>query len=101
MKARKLAAPSEDRVTHLIQGPDFFICDICLDACIDTLATKDQGCRGRSLRRAFLLDLFGLRPLALVSASRGLWGSKRSTRDHTRIAIATAATNNARMVAPL
>ena len=41
-----------------------------------------------------------LRPPALVSASRGLWGCKKSTRDHTRIAIATAATNNARMVAP-
>jgi ATP-dependent protease Clp ATPase subunit len=32
-----------DQVTHLIQGPKGFICDICVDACIDTLATKDRG----------------------------------------------------------
>jgi hypothetical protein len=43
----------------------------------------------------------GLGLPALGSASRGLWGSKRSTRDHTRIAIATAATNNARIVVAL
>jgi hypothetical protein len=34
---------SDDQVTHLIQGPDLFICDICVDACVDTLATKDHG----------------------------------------------------------
>jgi hypothetical protein len=28
-----------DQVTHLVQGPDLFICDICVDACVDTLAT--------------------------------------------------------------
>jgi hypothetical protein len=32
-----------DQVTHLIEGPDLFICDICVDACVDTLATKDHG----------------------------------------------------------
>ena len=32
-----------DEVTHLVQGPDLFVCDICVDACVDTLATKDHG----------------------------------------------------------
>ncbi len=39
----------EDAVTHLIQGPDLFICDICVDACIDTLAVKDHGWRERQI----------------------------------------------------
>jgi ATP-dependent protease Clp ATPase subunit len=38
-----------DRVTHLIQGPDLFICDICVDACVDTLAVKDHGWRERQI----------------------------------------------------
>jgi ClpX C4-type zinc finger protein len=40
---------SEDQVTHLVQGPDLFICDICVDACIDTLAVKDHGWRERQI----------------------------------------------------
>jgi ATP-dependent protease Clp ATPase subunit len=40
---------TEDQVTHLIQGPKLFICDICVDACIDTLATKDPGWRERQI----------------------------------------------------
>jgi hypothetical protein len=40
---------TEDQVTHLIQGPKFFICDICVDACVDTLATKDHGWRERQI----------------------------------------------------
>jgi hypothetical protein len=32
-----------DQVTHFVQGPSLFICDICVDACVDTLATKDHG----------------------------------------------------------
>ena len=42
-------ARSADQVTHLIQGPELFICDICVDACIDTLATKDHGWRERQI----------------------------------------------------
>jgi ATP-dependent protease Clp ATPase subunit len=38
-----------DQVTHLIQGPDRFICDICVDACINTLATKDRGWMERQI----------------------------------------------------
>jgi ATP-dependent protease Clp ATPase subunit len=38
-----------DQVTHLIQGPQLYICDICVDACIDTLATKDHGWRERQI----------------------------------------------------
>ena len=38
-----------DQVTHLIQGPELFICDICVDACVDTLATKDHGWRERQI----------------------------------------------------
>jgi ATP-dependent protease Clp ATPase subunit len=34
---------SVHQVTHLVQGPELFICDICVDACVDTLATKDRG----------------------------------------------------------
>ena len=40
---------SLDQVTHLIQGPQLFICDICVDACIDTLAAKDAGWRERQI----------------------------------------------------
>ena len=40
---------SLDQVTHLIQGPELFICDICVDACIDTLATKDADWRERQI----------------------------------------------------
>jgi ATP-dependent protease Clp ATPase subunit len=40
---------SVDQVTHLIQGPELFICDICVDACVDTLATKDVGWRERQI----------------------------------------------------
>lgn len=39
----------EHAVTHLIQGPDLFICDICVEACIDTLAAKDHGWRERQI----------------------------------------------------
>jgi ClpX C4-type zinc finger len=35
-----------DQVTHLIQGPEL---SICVDACIDTLATKDHGWRERQI----------------------------------------------------
>lgn len=38
-----------DQVTHLIQGPELLICDICVDACIDTLATKDHVWRERQI----------------------------------------------------
>jgi hypothetical protein len=38
-----------DQVTHLIQGPELLICDICVDACVDTLATKDHGWRERQI----------------------------------------------------
>ena len=38
-----------EQVTHLIQGPRTFICDICVDACVDTLATKDIGWRERQI----------------------------------------------------
>lgn len=38
-----------DQVTHLIQGPELFIYDICVDACIDTAATKDPGWRERQI----------------------------------------------------
>jgi ATP-dependent protease Clp ATPase subunit len=38
-----------DQVTHLVQGPKVFICDICVDACIDTLATKARGWRERQI----------------------------------------------------
>jgi ATP-dependent protease Clp ATPase subunit len=38
-----------DQVTHLIQGPELMICDICVDACVDTLATKDHGWRERQI----------------------------------------------------
>ena len=38
-----------DQVTHLVQGPDLFICDICVDACVDTLAAKDHGWRERQI----------------------------------------------------
>lgn len=34
-----------DQVTHLVQGPDLLICDICVEACVDMLATKDHGWR--------------------------------------------------------
>jgi ClpX C4-type zinc finger len=37
------------QVTHLIQGPELAICDICVDACIDTLATRDVGWRERQI----------------------------------------------------
>ncbi len=40
---------TENQVTHLVQGPNLFICDICVDACIDTLATKDHGWRERQI----------------------------------------------------
>jgi ATP-dependent protease Clp ATPase subunit len=40
---------SLEQVTHLIQGPEHLICDICVDACIDTLATKDAGWRERQI----------------------------------------------------
>jgi ATP-dependent protease Clp ATPase subunit len=42
-------ARSVDQVTHLIQGPELFICDICVDACVDALATKDPGWRERQI----------------------------------------------------
>jgi ATP-dependent protease Clp ATPase subunit len=38
-----------DQVTHLIQGPTVVICDICVDACVGTLATKDSGWRERQI----------------------------------------------------
>jgi ATP-dependent protease Clp ATPase subunit len=38
-----------DQVTHLVQGPELFIYDICVDACVDTLATKDPGRRERQI----------------------------------------------------
>ena len=51
-----------DQVTHLIQGPDLFIRDICVDACVDTLATKDHGWRERQMD--YLLRLRNRRTLA-------------------------------------
>jgi hypothetical protein len=51
-----------DQVTHLIQGPELFICDICVDACVDTLATKDHGWRERQID--YLLRLRNRRTLA-------------------------------------
>jgi hypothetical protein len=51
-----------DQVTHLVQGPDLFICDICVDACVDTLATKDHGWRERQID--YLLRLRNRRTLA-------------------------------------
>jgi ATP-dependent protease Clp ATPase subunit len=50
-----------DQVTHLVQGPDLFICDICVDACVDTLATKDHGWRARQID--YLLRLRNRRTL--------------------------------------
>ena len=44
-----------DEVTHLVQGPELYICDICIDACIDTLARQDAGWRERQVD--FLLRL--------------------------------------------
>jgi ATP-dependent protease Clp ATPase subunit len=44
-----LCERTDDQVTHLIQGPKLFICDICVDACVDTLATKDRGWRERQV----------------------------------------------------
>jgi ATP-dependent protease Clp ATPase subunit len=44
-----------DQVTHLIQGPEHLICGICVESCIDTLATKDQGWRERQID--YLLSL--------------------------------------------
>ena len=35
--------------------PKLFICDVCVDACIDTLATKDRGWRERQIN--YLLRL--------------------------------------------
>ena len=37
------------QVTYLIQGPELAICDICVDACIETLATRDVGWRERQI----------------------------------------------------
>jgi ATP-dependent protease Clp ATPase subunit len=54
-----------DQVTHLIEGPGLFICDICVDACVDTLATKDDGWRERQID--YLLRLRNRRPLAVES----------------------------------
>jgi hypothetical protein len=51
-----------NQVTHLIQGPDLFICDICVDACVDTLATKDHGWRERQID--YLLRLRNRQTLA-------------------------------------
>jgi ATP-dependent protease Clp ATPase subunit len=50
-----------DQVTHLVQGPNLFIRDICVDACVDTLATKD-GWRERQID--YLLRLRNRRTLA-------------------------------------
>jgi hypothetical protein len=44
-----LLRTTEDQVTHLFQGPQLLICDICVDACIDTLATKDRDWRERQI----------------------------------------------------
>jgi ATP-dependent protease Clp ATPase subunit len=44
-----------EEVSHLIQGPDLFICDICVDACVDTLAVKDPAWRERQI--AYLMKL--------------------------------------------
>jgi hypothetical protein len=52
-----------DQVTHLIQGPELLICDICVDACVDTLATKDYGWRERQID--YLLRLRNRRPPAV------------------------------------
>src|SRR5690242_13317613 len=38
-----------DQLTHIVKGPDCFICDICVDACVDTLATKYRGWRERQI----------------------------------------------------
>jgi ClpX C4-type zinc finger len=54
-----------DQATHLIQGPELFICDICVDACVDTLATKDHGWRERQID--YLLRLRNRRTLAAGS----------------------------------
>ena len=51
-----------DQVTHLIEGPELFICDICVDACIDTLAVKDHGWRERQID--YLLRLRNRQTLA-------------------------------------
>jgi ATP-dependent protease Clp ATPase subunit len=51
-----------DQVRHLIQGPELAICDICVDACIDTLATKDVGWRERQID--YLLRLRNRKTLA-------------------------------------
>lgn len=69
-----------DQVTHLIQGPELFICDICVDACIDTLATKDHGWRERQID--YLLRLKNRRaPLRRVRCA-GIPGNRsgRSAR---------------------
>jgi len=46
---------TDDQVTHLIQGPELCICDICVDACVDTLATKDHGWRERQIDYLLML----------------------------------------------
>jgi ATP-dependent protease Clp ATPase subunit len=51
-----------DQVTHLVQGPELLICDICVDACVDTLATKDHGWRERQID--YLLRLRSRRTIA-------------------------------------
>jgi ATP-dependent protease Clp ATPase subunit len=53
---------TSDQVTHFVQGPKFLICDICVDACVDTLATKDHGWRERQID--YLLRLRNRQPLA-------------------------------------
>jgi hypothetical protein len=52
-----------DEVTHLVQGPDLFICDIY----VDTLATKDHGWRERQID--YLLRLRNRRALAVRNIS--------------------------------
>jgi ATP-dependent Clp protease ATP-binding subunit ClpX len=42
---------TQDQVTHLVEGPGLYICDICIDGCIDTLAEKDAGWRERQVDR--------------------------------------------------
>src|SRR3954451_23152428 len=59
-----------DQVTHLLQGPELLICDICIDACVDTLATKDHGWRERQID--YLLRLRNRRSLADSSLRVGL-----------------------------
>jgi hypothetical protein len=51
-----------DQVTHLFQGHELAICEICVDACIDTLATKDVGWRERQID--YLLRLRNRKTLA-------------------------------------